>query len=243
MKRLKVSDDRRFLLHDDGTPFFYLGDTDWELFHRLTRDEMNDFLETRARQGFTVIQAVALAEFDGLRVPNPQGHLPLVDLDPKRPSEFYFQDVDHAIDKANSLGMYVGLLPTWGDKYNKAWGEGPEVFTPENARSYGEFLGKRYRDKGIVWILGGDRELKTPDHFAIVRGMAAGLRAGDGGAHLMTFHPAGGRHSSEYFQNDEWLQLNMIQSGHARDRDNWAMIAQDYALTPDQAGHRRRAGL
>ncbi|MCW1735474.1 DUF4038 domain-containing protein, partial [Anaerorudis cellulosivorans] len=30
--RLKVSDNRRFLVFEDGTPFFYLGDTAWELF-------------------------------------------------------------------------------------------------------------------------------------------------------------------------------------------------------------------
>ncbi len=36
---LKVSDNNRFLVHTDGTPFFYLGDTAWELFHRLNREE------------------------------------------------------------------------------------------------------------------------------------------------------------------------------------------------------------
>ena len=39
--------------------------------------------------------------------------------------------------KANSLGLYVGLLPTWGDKWNKKWGVGPEIFTPANAEAYG----------------------------------------------------------------------------------------------------------
>ena len=37
--RLKVSDNRHFLVKDDGSPFFYLGDTAWELFHRLNREE------------------------------------------------------------------------------------------------------------------------------------------------------------------------------------------------------------
>ena len=32
-----------------------------------------------------------------------------------------------------------------------------EIFNKDNARTYGEFLGKRYRDKGIIWIIGGDR--------------------------------------------------------------------------------------
>ena len=37
--RLRVSDNQRYLVHADGTPFFYLGDTAWELFHRLDREE------------------------------------------------------------------------------------------------------------------------------------------------------------------------------------------------------------
>src|SRR5512146_2122476 len=66
LPRLKVSDNRRFLVHEDGRPFFYLGDTAWELFHRLDREDADRYLEDRARKGFTVIQAVALAELDGI---------------------------------------------------------------------------------------------------------------------------------------------------------------------------------
>jgi Protein of unknown function (DUF4038) len=75
---LTVSDNRRFLVHGDGTPYFYLGDTAWELFHRLTREEAEFYLRNRAAKRFTVIQAVVLAEFDGLTEPNRYGALPLI---------------------------------------------------------------------------------------------------------------------------------------------------------------------
>ena len=68
---LKVSDNKRFLVHENGKPFYWLGDTAWELFHRLNREEADRYLKNRAEKGFTVIQAVALAELDGLRDPNP----------------------------------------------------------------------------------------------------------------------------------------------------------------------------
>lgn len=32
--KLRVADNQHYLEFDDGTPFFYLGDTAWELFHR-----------------------------------------------------------------------------------------------------------------------------------------------------------------------------------------------------------------
>src|SRR5262250_1537284 len=65
--RLTVTADGHFLQYEDGTPFFWLGDTGWELFHRLTKDEIARYLENRHQKGFTVIQAVILAEFSGLK--------------------------------------------------------------------------------------------------------------------------------------------------------------------------------
>lgn len=158
---MKVSANGRFLVHDDGTPFFYLGDTAWELFHRLTLDEAERYLRDRAAKGFTVIQAVVLAEFDGLHTPNRNGDVPLIDDDPTRPNEAYFAHIDAVVDLAAGLGLYVGLLPTWGDKWNRKWGVGPEIFTPENARVFGVFIGRRYASQPIIWIMGGDRPIES----------------------------------------------------------------------------------
>ncbi len=229
---LKVSDNHRFLIHDDGSPFFYLGDTAWELFHRLTISEAERYLQDRATKGFTVIQAVALAEIDGLHTPNMRGDLPLIDDDPARPNEAYHAHIDAVVALAAGLGLYIGMLPTWGDKWNKKWGVGPEIFTPENARSYGLFLGRRYADQPIIWILGGDRPIESENHRAIIRAMAEGLREGDGGRHLMTFHTWGPHASSEYVHDESWLDFHTCQSGHKRNRENWRFIEADYARTP-----------
>lgn len=214
LPRLKVSDNKRFLVKADGRPFFYLGDTAWELFHRLNREQAEKYLKDRAAKGFTVIQAVVLAELDGLHDPNPYGQKPLIGDDPTRPNEKYFEHVDWIVNKANELGLYIGMLPTWGDKWNKKWGVGPEIFTPDNAAAYGDWLGKRYKDKGIIWILGGDRPVENDRHKDVIRAMAKGLRTGDGGAHRMTFHPSGGAGSSQWFHADYWLDFNMRQNGH-----------------------------
>ena len=88
--KLKVSENKRFLVFEDGTPFYYLGDTGWELFHRLNKDETEKYLENRRAKGFTVIQAVALAELDGLNTPNAEGNKPLIGNDPLKPNEAYF---------------------------------------------------------------------------------------------------------------------------------------------------------
>ena len=232
LPRLRVSDNRRFLVTEQGRPFFYLGDTAWELFHRLNREEAERYLANRAAKGFTVIQAVVLAELDGLRDPNPYGQTPLKDNDPTQPNEPYFEHVDWIVAKANELGLFLGMLPTWGDKWNKKWGVGPEIFTPANAEAYGKWLGNRYRDQALLWILGGDRPVETDAHREILRAMALGLRAGDGGAHLITFHPTGGHGSAESFHEEAWLDFNMRQNGHEQDFGRYSQTRADYDREP-----------
>ncbi len=232
-KRLKVSENRHFLVFEDGQPFFYLGDTAWELFHRLNREEAERYLKNRADKKFTVIQAVVLAELDGLNVPNPYGHNPLEGNDPTKPNEAYFKHVDWIVGKAEELGLFIGMLPTWGDKWNKKWGAGPEIFNPQNAEAYGEWLGRRYKDRAIIWILGGDRPIENDAHRAIVVAMARGLRRGDGGNHLMTLHPTGGQGSAQWFHNEDWLDFNMRQNGHESNfNPRYADTKLDYDRTP-----------
>src|SRR6187200_196446 len=108
--KLIVSKDGRSLQFSDGTPFFWLGDTGWELFHRLNLEEIKQYLDNRSAKGFNVIQAVALAEFDGLRKPNQYGALPLVNLDPATPNPKYFEVLDSAIHMAAKRNLFIGLL-------------------------------------------------------------------------------------------------------------------------------------
>lgn len=227
---LRVASDKRHLETVDGKSFFLLGDTAWELFHRLTRDETEVFLKNRADKGFNTILAVALAEYE-FDKPNAYGEMPLEGNDPTKPRDAYFKHVDWVVDKAASLGLYTAMLPTWGDKWNKKWGKGPEIFTPENAAIYGEWLAKRYADKPIIWILGGDRPVDNDQQRAIIRAMGAGLKKGDGGRHLISYHPQGSRNSSDFWPDEPWLDFHMFQSGHGkRAAANYDMNAKNLAL-------------
>ncbi len=231
--KLRVSASQRYLEYDDGTPFFYLGDTAWELFHRLDLEEAKYYLSNRAAKGFTVIQAVALAELGGLDVPNAYGELPLINRDPTTPNEGYFRHVDEIVQYAGKLGLYIGMLPTWGSNWKLIGGNDNTIFTTENARIYGRFIGERYRDNAIIWILGGDQNIESAEEHAIIEAMAAGVREGDGGANLKTFHPRGPGRSAEFVHQAEWLDFNMCQSSHgAHDHDNGLFIDHDYALEP-----------
>jgi hypothetical protein len=142
------------------------------------------------------------------------------------------------IEIAAQKGLYIALLPTWGDKVLRKW-RGEEIFTPDNALQFGYFIGKRYGAcKNLIWVLGGDRPCERESDFAVWRAMAQGIKSGEKDAkggfhHLMTYHPLGNNTSSTWFHNDNWLDFNMIQSGHARkDGPCYRMIQHDYALKP-----------
>jgi hypothetical protein len=248
MPRLGVSGDGRFLVTAEGKPFFYLADTAWELFHRLDRKQALAYLDVRAAQKFTVIQAVALAELDGITTPNAYGNLPFFDLDPARPAVTpgnhpgdskqydYWDHVEYIIDQANARGLYIAMLPSWGSWVNSA-GRDHSFLNPQNAVQYGEFLGRRYGKKGVIWILGGDRSAAGFEETwrALARGIATGVSGKeDYGAVLMSFHPPGGGASSTWFHNDAWLRFNMQQNGHRPSADSapWESITSDYNRTP-----------
>lgn len=239
LPKLKVSESRRFLITEDGKPFFYLGDTTWELFHRLNREEVLTLLQNRAALRFNVLQSVAIAEMEGHTDPNAYGHLPFVDLDVTKPavkdgpSNDYWDHVDFIVKEANARGIYIGFLPTWGRYWHDTNQGRQPLFTVANAERYGEWLGTRYKDAGLIWILGGDRRIDTDEQKEIIRAMARGLRKGDGGAHLMTFHPPGGGGSSEWFHEDAWLDFNMRQNGHGAEyTGRYDNTRKDYDRTP-----------
>ena len=236
--KLKVSSGGHYLQCEDGTPFFWLGDTGWELFHRLTREEAVFYLQTRKEQGFNVIQAVLLSEFDGLNTPNAYGMTPLfnndpmrLNLDTTRPNGYgYWDHADFIINKAAELGMYIALLPCWGEYVIPR--EGRAIINTEiQAYAYGNLVGKRYsRQKNIIWVLGGDR---LPDErangIALERALAKGIADGVNGVNdingttdysttLMTYHCFAS--SSIWFQNDPWLDINM-----------WSSFHSDYSIT------------
>lgn len=236
--RLQVSKDGHYLQFADKTPFFWLGDTGWELFHRLNLDEIKQYLENRAAKGFTVIQAVALAEFDGLRTPNQYGEVPLRNLNPNEPNEKYFNLIDSTIHLARERNLFIGLLPTWGDKVTKNWGEGPVVFDSLNAYGYGKWIGNRYKEESnIIWILGGDRPAVrgNEDWRIIWRAMANGIIEATNHKCIITYHPWGGTNStSQWINNESWLDINMFQSGHGGGHDVacWETTKRDYNYSP-----------
>jgi hypothetical protein len=237
MHRIGVGVNPHFLTTEDGRPFFWLGDTGWEMIHRLTREEIEFYMDRRAEQDFNVIQTVLLSEFGGLKIPNAYGDLPLIDGDPMKPDTTsgadpadekaydYWDHVDFACEAAAVRGLHLALVAAWGE-YVVPRAGGKCFDTPEQAYAYGRFLGNRYRNRAnIVWILGGDRHpTERPGGAGLWRAMAEGIADGTNGGNrpdgeadfsttCMTHHAFGS--SSLWFHADRWIDFHMWGSYHS----------------------------
>lgn len=231
---LSISRDGRHLVDAQGKPFLYLADTAWELFHRLTREEAELYLSNRASKGFTVVQAVVLAELEGIREGNAYGERALLDDDPRKPNPKYFEHVDDILAKAERLGLTIAMLPTWGDKWHSHHDQpGPTIFKDErSAYDFARFVGNRYKGRSVIFVLGGDRNVDTKQDMALTRAFARGLKEA-APKNLITYHPRGPGRSSDALHKEAWLDFNMVQSSHTgRDYDNGVNIDHDRKLRP-----------
>jgi hypothetical protein len=136
--------------------------------------------------------------------------------------------VDAVVERTNALGMVFGMLPTWGSYWKQVGQDRPPVLNASNARAYGRFLGARYRAADLIWILGGDQNVESDGERRVVDELAAGIREGDGGAHLMTFHPRGPGLSSLRLHDAPWLDFNMTPPTSGRGED-WVLILESEA--------------
>lgn len=236
LPRLVVSPNGRFIQGDDGSPFFWMGDTVWSMLHHSTRAEAEQYLLDRQARGFNVIVASVISEAP-LTTVTGQGCLSLSNNDPLSPNECYFAHIDWVVARAAELGIYVALVPTWGDKVSLEWGPGPVIFTPENARPYGRMLATRYQSAtNVVWVLGGDRLVRDQTQATIWNEIATGLTEGlvaVGADPLIYYHPPQFWRASDTFHENPLFDLNAWQSGHSgQDVPVWEQITQDYNRVP-----------
>ncbi|WP_297088189.1 glycoside hydrolase family 140 protein [uncultured Draconibacterium sp.] len=243
LPQLKVSENQRYLMDEDGNPFFWLGDTGWLLFSKLNRDEAEQYLDNRVDKGFNVIQVMVVHH---LQVSNVYGDSALVMGDVSKPavtegSTFedsaaydFWDHVDYVIDMAEKKGLYMALVPVWGTNV-KAGG-----VSRQQADVYSKWLAERYGQKSnIIWLNGGDTKGSDSTATWNIMGQNYHELAPD---HLCTFHPFGRMQSSLWFHDAEWLDFNMFQSGHRRydqddtekayGQDNYKYVRDDLAMTP-----------
>lgn len=239
---LRVSDNQRFLQFTNGKPFFWLADTGWLLPQRLDRQEAAGYLQQCAAAGFNVVQVQVM---DGVPSYNIYGQASLTngwDMVAADPAGVYsyWDHLDHIVRTAAQQGIYIGMVPIWGTLVKAG------LINAAQARDYGTFLGRRYKDcPNIVWIIGGD--IQGDIHPEVWEALATAIKAADGN-HLMTYHPRGRYTSARWWSKAAWLDFHMFQSGHRKygqrmgnadypipdntEEDNWMYVDSTWSHRP-----------
>lgn len=240
--RLRVSDNQRFLCHDDGTPFFWQGETGWLLPERTDRAEAAYYLQRCREAGYNVVQVQTI---DGVPAYNYYGQM-------SNPDGWNFQNVDrkgvygywnhmdYIIRQAEAEGIYIGMVCIWGGLVKAG------LLTKQDAVKYGTFLANRYKDApNIIWFMGGDLQgdIKTD----VWNTLATTIKSIDHN-HLMTYHPRGRYTSARWFAQAPWIDFHTFQSGHRRygqrmgnaeysipdntEEDNWMYVDSTWTHKP-----------
>ncbi len=219
---LRVADNQRYLTYDDGTPFFYLADTAWEITWKSTYDEVRVYVADRKEKGFTAVQLVPMSHlhFWPSGVHNRHGEPFFLDNDFSRLNPRYFAYMDTLIQAINAHGMVAVIVPVWArmTEVHEALNNHRFAFNTDEALLLARYLGARYAGANVLWLLGGDARYENPEQQDFWRAMAETLQKADGHRHLVTIHPAGCRASFDYFDADaSWIDFHMYHSGHEID--------------------------
>ena len=240
--RLMISSNNRYLQFENGSPFFWLGDTGWLVPQHLDRSEVEYYFNKCRRAGYNMVQIQVMDAVPSYNIYGQQS-LPygwdFTKADPEGVYS-YWDHLDYIVRKAEQNGIYIGMVAIWGSQIQAG------NINAEQAKAYGKFLAERYKNNpNIIWIMGGD--IQGNIHPEVWNALATSIKSIDN-KHLMTFHPRGRYTSAKWWSKASWMDFHTFQSGHRKygqrmgnkeypipdstEEDNWMYVDSTWAYKP-----------
>ncbi len=215
---LVVSDNKRYLQHRDGTPFFWLADTWWmALCDRLSwPGDFQQLTQDRVDKEFTVVQLVAglfpdMPAFDE-RSRNSEGFAWEQDFTRINPA--YYDHADLRIHHLVRNGLVPCIVGCWG--YYLPW------LGIDRMKQHWRHIVARYGAYPVVWCLAGEGSMpwylsddKEGDRTRLQEGwteLTRYLRQIDPYGHPITIHPSDS--ARDTVTDPAVLDFDMLQTGH-----------------------------
>lgn len=209
----------------NGSPFWFTGDTAWAYFTDIAEEKHNrakaeEYVKTRAAQGFNVIHSMLLSEGgDGNQNGPPWRAIAEEQINPD-----YFREVDSRIGFANNLGVTVGIALAWGDKQGKepfAWRRFPSVAA---RKRYARYVAARFSAYNTYFLVSGEwhAEVRTRGGVtedAIFRefvDIGGEFAAADPHDRMVGIHPMTGHGSVREFNAAPWMSFADYQQNYQR---------------------------
>jgi len=227
---LRLADDRRSIVFDDGAPFFWLGDTAWNGVLRARPEDWDRYLQTRKNQNFNLIQFVT-TQWRGGREVLPdrafEGEQRI------RVHPVFYQKRDPLVRSINEHGLVAAPILLWALTESDPGRKLPI----DDAIRLARYEVARYGAHQVVWLLGGDGHYTQPDDIkrwkAIGRGVFGEEDDNDRGR-LASLHPSGQSWVGDIYADEPWYDLIGYQSGHGSSDDHLRWLVQGPPARPWQ---------
>jgi len=212
---IRVAPDGRYLIHDDGTPFFFLADTAWNGALLSTDSDWDLYIKERARQKFSAVQWVttqwrASPEGDVNKQVAYTGSNAIA-INPK-----FFQRLDQRADALSKAGLLNVPVLLWAIAGGSNPRVNPGVSLPDDqAIILARYMVARWQSNPVMWFLGGDGDYRGARAEKWKR---IGRAVFDGVSHApVTMHPGGMQWVWNEFKDEKWYDVVGYQSGHGDD--------------------------
>lgn len=200
--------------HQDGTPFWFFGDTAWRAFsidpaEHLERSDVNHYVDVRAGQGFNYIHTDLTGTGGIVAGVNEEGPM-FYDVREEVVNPRYFQAVDTRLRYMNSKGITSGIVLAWGRGY-PSW----RSFASDEARlRYARYVTARYGAHNVVFIATGEWGY-IKDRTDLWRAIGSAISTTDPHGRMVGIHPGvAGAISSETFADDDWCSFGDYQQAY-----------------------------
>jgi hypothetical protein len=231
---LKVSNNARHLVREDGTPFFYLADTAWASFGNVPLELWEPYLRYRKMQGFNALQISILPIIHdrsvgpGLVEPFAFRQEGVYDFSQR--NEAYFHKAEKMVQMAvdNDFVPVLGVL--WLCYAIQRDTPNPNRMTLDEVREYSTFAARRFARYDPIFFISGDTPQYDDQEIERYRVSLEATKAVCPDA-LYTMHIAGRRVLDERLIDG--IDFYMYQSGHsAHDQQSARRLAQAFQDLP-----------
>jgi hypothetical protein len=218
---VRLSADRRYLTHADGTPFFWIADTAWNGHLCSTPDEWAHYLNERKRQQFTVVQWVAtqwISAPDG----DWTGELPFSGHERIQIHPAFFQRLDQKITATNNAGLLNAVVMLWAASWSSHGinARNPGFILPDDQMiRLARYMLARWGAYPAVWFINGDGDYRGEK---AERWKHIGRAVFSDPYHApVSLHPGGMQWVVDEFRHEQWMDIVGYQSGHGDDENTF----------------------
>ena len=210
---VRLAEHKRHLVHADGTPFFWLGDTAWNGPLLSTREEWAKYLTVRTRQHFSVVQWVA-THWRASPAGDRAGRAAFRGRDRISINPVFFQRLDGFVQATTAAGLLNAPVMLWAIGAGENAEIDPGFGLPEDqAVLLARYMVARWGAYPVAWILAGDGKY-FGDYAARWRRIGRAVFADDHTAAPVAMHCSGQQWPADEFRGELWLDILGYQSGH-----------------------------